>query len=185
MAILRLMPSWLLLWMLVLSSIHGETRAATPAKEYQVKAVFLFNFALFTQWPSSAFSGADAPLVIGVAGKDPFGSFLDQVVAGERVNGRRLVVRRYAHAVEAADCHILFVGRSESERALVDLKALRGRSVPTVSDIEGFAVRGGNVELRTTRGRIRLRINVDAVRDAGLTLSSKLLRPAEIVGGGP
>jgi hypothetical protein len=33
----------------------------------------------------------------------------------------------------------------------------------------------------TERNRIRLRINLEAARAAGLTLSSKLLRAAEIV----
>ena len=36
--------------------------------EYHVKAVFLFNFTLFTQWPASAFAAPDTPLVIGVLG---------------------------------------------------------------------------------------------------------------------
>src|SRR5438874_7448378 len=66
-----------------------------PSKEYQVKAVFLFNFAQFVDWPANAFSGTNAPLVIGVLGEDPFGSFLDETVRGETVNGHPLVVQRY------------------------------------------------------------------------------------------
>lgn len=49
--------------------------------EYQVKAVFLFNFAQFVTWPSQP---ADAPLVIGILGDDPFGSYLDETVRGEK-----------------------------------------------------------------------------------------------------
>ena len=37
------------------------------------------------------------------------------------------------------------------------------------------------IRLITEQNRIRLRINLEEARAAGLTLSSKLLRPAEIV----
>ncbi len=37
------------------------------------------------------------------------------------------------------------------------------------------------IQFVTENSRIRLRINVESARAAGLTISSKLLRPAEIV----
>ncbi|PYS70690.1 MAG: DUF4154 domain-containing protein, partial [Acidobacteria bacterium] len=36
--------------------------------EYQVKAVFLFNFAQFVSWPSP--QPSDTPFVIGIVGDD-------------------------------------------------------------------------------------------------------------------
>ena len=56
----------------------------TPSPEYQVKAVFLFNFAQFVDWPSKAFPEPQTPLVIGVVGEDPFGPYLDETVRGEK-----------------------------------------------------------------------------------------------------
>ena len=41
-----------------------------------------------------AFANERSPIVIGVFGNDPFDGSLDQAVAGERVNGRPIVVRR-------------------------------------------------------------------------------------------
>src|SRR5687767_14190823 len=79
--------------------------AAGPS-EYQVKAVFLFNFSRFVEWPASAFPSVDAPFVLGVFGTDPFGTDLDEVIKGEVVNGRPLVVRRVHTPAEAAGCQI-------------------------------------------------------------------------------
>ena len=70
--------------------------------------------------------------------------------------------------------------RSERERTAQILSNLRGRSVLTVSDIEGFAGLGGMVELFTERSKIRMRINLEAVKAANLKISSKLLRVAEL-----
>src|SRR5689334_16419660 len=88
--------------------------AVTP--EYQLKAVFLFNFTQFVEWPPQAFADANSPLVIGVLGDDPFGAYLDETVRGETVNGRPLTVQRYASVEEASKCHVLFISHSEAAR---------------------------------------------------------------------
>ena len=82
--------------------------AAAPVSEYQLKAVFLFNFAQFVEWPAAAFPRANAPFVIGVLGKDPFGASLDDVVRGESVERpslrHRALSRRYRDPRLARSC---------------------------------------------------------------------------------
>lgn len=152
-----------------------------PSKEFQVKAVFLYHFAQFVEWPAHAFENPESPLVIGVLGLDPFGSFLDELVRGEKVNGREIVVERYRWVGEIDRCHILFVSGSEGPRVEQIARTLRPRSVLTVCDWEGFAREGAIVRLVMERSRVRLRINLDAAKAAGLTISSKLLRSAQTV----
>jgi hypothetical protein len=150
-------------------------------REHQVKAVFLFNFTRFVEWPQNAFPDAQAPLSICVLGADPFGSYLDDVVRGETVQGRPLVVSRLRAAEEGASCHILFVSNSESARLAEVQAALQGKPVLSVSDLPGFIADGGIVRFETVSGKIRLSINPGAAKRAGLTVSSKLLRSADIV----
>ena len=152
---------------------------AAPTAEYQVKAVFLFNLAQFVDWPPKAFPDPGAPLVIGVLGEDPFGSYLDETLRGERVRNRPLILQRYRRVSEIRSCHVLFISRSESDRLEQIFSALRSRSILTVGDSDDFISRGGMIRLVTEKNKIRIRINVDAVRAAGLTISSKLLRLAE------
>jgi len=149
--------------------------------EYQVKAVFLFNFTQFVEWPASAFPDRQAPFVIGVLGEDPFGLYLDETVKGETVNGHPLVVRRFVSAEEAKACHILFINGDKGDRLKQVLTDLKGRSVLTVSDAADFARQGGMIRFITESNKIRIRINLEATKDADLTISSKLLRLAEIV----
>lgn len=160
----------------------GGLRAATP--EYQVKAVFLFNFAHFVEWPAAAFADTQSPLVIGVLGDDPFDTALDETVRDEKVSGHPLVIRRFRRAEDIADCHILFISRSETPRLGEILGRLRGRSILTVGDVAGFALAGGIIRFVTENNKTRFRINVETARAARLTISSKLLRPAEIVAPG-
>jgi hypothetical protein len=174
----------LLRWQLI--SIFVVTSAATsPAQngispEYQVKAVFLFNFARFVSWPAKSFPDSTAPIVIGVLGDDPFGSYLDETVRGEKVNNRALNVQRYRRVSEVRNCQVLFVSRSESDRFEQDFASLRGRAILTVGDAEDFAARGGMIRLAMEKNKVRMRVNLEVVKAANLTISSKLLRVAEI-----
>jgi hypothetical protein len=155
--------------------------AASQPSEYQVKAVFLFHFTQFVEWPSTAFDTPADPMVIAVLGADPFGSFLDEVVRDESVDGRPIVVRRYARPEEVGPAHILFISGTEVDQLEQALALLSGRSILTVGEGEDFAARGVMIRFRTLENRVRLRINVGALRSAGLSVSSKLLRSAELV----
>jgi hypothetical protein len=158
-----------------------DLSAQTPSKEYQVKAVFLFNFAQFVEWPPRAFAGTDTPLVIGVLGEDPFGAFLDDTVRGEVVKSRPLEVQRYRRIDDIKTCHILFVSRSEAGRLDQTLASLKDRNILIVGDADDFVRRGGTIQLANAQNKVRLMINPDAAKAANLTISSKLLRAAEIV----
>src|SRR5206468_3039792 len=108
---------------------RGLAAQAVRASEYDVKAVFLFNFAQFVEWPAEAFPEADTPLVIGVLGDDPFGRVLDQTVGDERLGGRRFQIRRYHSVDEIKTCHILFVSRPEGDRPQSILAGLKNRPI--------------------------------------------------------
>jgi hypothetical protein len=158
--------------------------ATATTKEYQLKAGFLYNFTHFVEWPASAFEGADSPIVIGVLGNDPFSNDLDAIVQGEKVNNRPLVVQRYRQIEDVKSCHILFVSRSEAKKLERVFTSLGNRSVLTVGETDDFVRRGGVIRFITEDNKIRFKINLAAAKAANLTISSKLLRAAKIVGPG-
>ncbi|HEX2861806.1 MAG TPA: YfiR family protein [Lacunisphaera sp.] len=176
----RLLPRWLY--------AVGATAAgclmfcpgfAQVSREYDLKAAFLYNFITFTEWPADAFHSSESPYVVGVVGEDPFGSALDEIVNGERIKGRPLVVRRFRRLDDLHNCHILFISSSEARRLPDTLRRLRGRPVLTVSDMPGFTAAGGGIGFTSTT-KIGLNINPGALRDANLVVSSKLLRLARL-----
>ena len=168
----------LLGWLLACASTEARTAVA---REYQLKAVFLFNFAQFVAWPPTAFEKPDSPLIIGVLGEDPFHGTLDDTVRGEKIEGHPIAVERYRRLDDLHPCHVLFVCKSEFGRLDQILAALKGQPVLTVGDVEGFAARGGMIRFVNDNNKVRFRINVEAAKAASLTISSKLLRPADIV----
>jgi YfiR/HmsC-like len=182
--VLRYFPQWKL-WLIFLAAFQI---AVTPAlaqvsKEYQLKAVFLWRLAQFTQWPSNAFEDANSPIAICVLGENPFGDALDEAVRGETAHGRKFVVRHFRSVQEIKTCHILYISLSLARQVKEIIAALRSRSILTVSDIEGFTRSyDGMVRFLTEQNKINLRINLKAATAARLVLDPRLLRAADIVG---
>lgn len=163
----------------VLLRYSSLAREGDAPPEFQVKAVFLSNFARFIEWPPGVLEpGSD--VVIGVLGADPFGLYLDDVLRDQKVNGSALTVRRYESVEQIEQCHVLFVSGSEGVHAAEILARLRGRPILTVCDTRVFARHGAMVHLIMDDRRVRLRINLEAARREGLLISAKLLRTAEI-----
>ena len=105
-------PVWALLILCLTAAAAAPVR--TPSPEYQLKAVFLFNFAEFVRWPEQAFPEPHSPLVIGILGDDPFGEYIDHLTAGEKIDGHPFEVRRFKKINEVREAHILFISQSET-----------------------------------------------------------------------
>jgi len=164
-----------------MGSMVSAKGAESVASEYRVKAVFLFNFTQFVEWPSSAFADAEAPLVIAVVGKDPFGAELDEVIRGERVEKHPLVIERYENMAQVRRCHVLFIARGDG-RLDPALAATKSHGILTVSDADEGELRGVMIRLVMRDNRVRLRIDQNSAKAESLSISSKLLRLAELVG---
>lgn len=167
-------------WILTAMQALGFHAAAQVPDEYKVKAVFLFHFAQFVEWPDGSFSTEDDPIVIGVLGEDPFGQYLDEVVSGESIKGHPLQVKRFKRLEDIDTCHILFVYAEGIGHLRAVLKELEPRAMLTVGDNPAFIRAGGMIRFFSEDSRIRLQINPEAARSSGLMISSKLLRLADI-----
>ena len=151
--------------------------------EYEVKAAWLLNFARFVNWPTNAFTSSASPIVVGVAGKDPFGRSLEEAFNGKTVKGRPLVVKRPATDLELRQCHILFVSVSERRRFRDISEKLRTQAVLTVGEADDFLDAGGIVNFVLKEKSIRFEINVQAAQTAGLKMEANLLKVAVSVRG--
>lgn len=167
--------------MLTITTALVTEKKQVTTDEYKLKAVFLYNFARFVEWPADVFTEAQAPLVIGVLGNDPFGRFLDETVNGEKINDRPLLTNRFEKVSDIGTCHILFISKSVRENHETILSALKGKKILTVSDVNEFTKAGGMIRFVNEDNRIKLFINLDAAKAEDLTISSKLLRIAKIV----
>ena len=138
--------------------------------EYRLKAAFLYNFALFTEWPAEVGS----PLNLCVYGKDPFGEELD-ALQGKVVGDRRMAVRRTTSIETLSACQIVFIAGPSGDGISRVLSALRGATVLIIADVPGAAKQGVALNMSVVNNKITFEANLTAARAANVKLSSKLL----------
>lgn len=164
----------------VVASSTTNAYAQLQAREYEVKAAFLYNFAKFVEWPAKPLADTSATIIIGVLGEDPFGGALE-TIKGKTIEGRQVVTKRFKTVRDLEFSHILFISSSEKEHLAEIMKTLKGMNVLTVGETERFVEVGGIINLYIESNKVRFEINVDNAERAGLRLSSRLLNVAKVV----
>lgn len=179
----RLWTTGLGLWCclcLVFFSLPAATAGDRVKDDSLLKAAFIYNFAKFTHWPTESWDGPKAPLNFCTTGSDALVSDLSRL-GKETIGGHPVSIRIYNSGVNRGDCHILYVAASERRRFVRFIQQTRDLPVLTISEIRGFAISGGIIQLYYDKQQLRFKINLDVARDRGLSLSSRLLDLAELV----
>lgn len=173
--------AWLFTALLLLAPLVLTAAERDNSIEYKVKAAYLYNFTKFVTWPEQAFNFLpETPLNICILGDDPFGHSID-LLNNKTARGREVVVTYLQQFDESSVCHVMFISRSEKDRAEEIIASIGDRPVLTVSDIDGFAMKGGCIRLDIVEGKVRFNINIRAARSAHLQMSAKLLELARVV----
>jgi hypothetical protein len=146
---------------------------ADDLPEYRLKAAFVYNFLVYTEWPADAAGTFNLCLV----GGDPFGREID-ALQGKAVAGRTIAVLRKAPGDSLKTCQAVFIATGAMDGLPRVLDGVRGQPVLTVADTPGAARNGVALNMAVAQSRVTFEANLPAARNAGLTLSSKLLRLA-------
>jgi hypothetical protein len=159
------------LCLLALALAAAAASSAATAGE----SVFIKNFVKFVEWPSRPAGG----LTFCILGEDPFREALKgpDDVGG----GRSLTYRRIGKLQEGDGCQILFVTRKEAHALPEIIAALAGREVLTIGDGEALAQGGLMIGFLLEEQKVRFEANLEPVRRAGLSISSRLLGLAKTV----
>jgi hypothetical protein len=154
---------------------------AEAALEYRVKAAFLYNFAKFVTWPSTAFTSSDAPVVFCIVGEDPFGDLLESTTKDRKVEGRSIQIRRLPADSGLAGCHLVFVSGSDGTRTARVLQQATSAGALAIGESDDFLVEGGMIRLLVDEGKVRFDVSTRATDTVGLKVSSQLLKLARDV----
>lgn len=148
------------------------SRSPEPSLESEVKAVFLYNFAKYVDWPPAP-PGSSASLRMCVPAHPEFLALLREAVRDEVVNGRPLRATDLGGLDAAKACDILYVGNTATADATAWINAVRGRQVLVVGD--GRLADGVVIAFVRDQNRIRFDIDREAASQRNLSISSRLL----------
>jgi len=152
--------------------------------EYKIKAGYLYNFTKFVSWPEDSLQTFN----ICILGKDPFGSIINPIEK-RSVGNKSIRLFRFQSINQVKDCHIVYFGKSKKKWGrsgfpLTGILAVGSfKNSLTVSESKKFSKAGGMVAFFLENGKVKLHINLKALRQSGLEVSAKLLEVAEVYEG--
>lgn len=185
------------LWLSVLSPVVAATEsepAAMTEKQLQknrVKAVVVLNIARFVEWPAEVLRTRDDHLTMCYFREDVLGEAYE-VIRDRRVNGRDLQLELVDNAEDLPRCDLLLLSDRRLREGVSQPLVSRTTPLLVIKDLThlktserpvGAVYPGVHVALVRRGSKIGFEINLSAVTDARLKISSRLLRLAHIVGG--
>lgn len=147
--------------------------------EQEIMAALLFKFTSYVDWPEQP-DQASEEFVICVLGDDVFFKEL-KAFSGQTLQDKVVAVRKSESLDDVGKCQMIFVGDDRQERLPAIVKRFGEVPLLTIGKSADFAANGGMINFTKRKGSIRFEINPLAAKRAGLTISSKLLRLADIV----
>ena len=154
-----------------------------PSVEYQIKADFVYTVAKFVEWPDKAFASPSSPLTFGILGSDVVADAIAQALRGKKVHERPIRTVRITDPARALECQIVYVSESDPAKVKALLGEVARASILTVGEAADFANRGGILEIRMRDTLVQFEVNMASAERAGISISSKILRLGEVVGG--
>jgi len=147
-------------------------------KEYNLKAAFIYNFTRFIEWDTL---NNRNEFIIGVINSSPITESFEEIARTKTVNNKKIIIRHFYTAEEISECDILFI----SENSKISLKEIldktKSKNTLTISEQEGYAKQGTAINFIVINAKLKFEANTKALKSAGLTASSQLLKLAVIV----
>jgi hypothetical protein len=143
----------------------------------ELKASVVAVLSRTVSWPADIAPGAQTPLKVGVLGQDPFQQggidHLDRELK-KRLSGRQFTIQRFADIDAYQPVHILVIAQAADQQAAV--KKTQGQPVLLIAQAPGLARQGAIINLLVVQNRLKMEINLDAAKRAGLRIDSRVLR---------
>lgn len=149
-------------------------------KEYKIKVAYIYKIALYVSAGDQEGLSSTSQLVIGILGNDPFGKTLDQIAAKRKIHARQIIVRRFNSLEDFEPCHLLFVTKTADQDSIREIMQSHP-SVLMVGETDEFEEKGGIFCMYLdAKGRVGIRLNIDAANRGKFKVDARLLRICDV-----
>lgn len=150
----------------------------TVADEYNLKAIYIYNFTRYVEWGTSS---ANNEFIIGVLGSSSIIEPLEEIARAKTVDGKKIIIRKFNSLAEINFCHMLFISRNSTVPLNEILGKTDDKGIFVVSEKTGFAEQGTSVNFIVVENKVKFEANTKSINSSGLKVSSQLLKLAVII----
>jgi hypothetical protein len=145
---------------------------------HEIHAAMLYNFIKYVQWPNETDPG---DFVVGVMGEENVFNTLKAWYDGKPKGNKKYVVRKLDNAQQAADCQVVYVGKSKN-REFENIKTnTSGKSVLTITDGNGLGHKGSCINFKVIDGKLKFELNQGTLNTSNLKVSNQLSSMAILI----
>lgn len=165
--------------LLLLMNSTSPAAFALSLEEQTVFAALALNIVRFTTWPTDV--AAKDTLVLCVLGDN----VVQQAFIGldhKAVGNKTLQVVNLSKPRNFEQCNVLYISDEIKQNILLQI-LLETKKLPllTIGESADFAEQDGMIGLNNIGGKVTLNVNLPVVRQSNLTISSRLLKLANII----
>jgi len=156
---------------MLLILLSGFKKAGVVDTNSKIKAVFLYNFTKYIEWPKTYREGS---FVIGVFGETPLYRDLSKMAQTKKVANQPLEIKKFPTPQEIAKCHILYVSKNAGSDIYQVLKKIKSNSTLIVTEQHGMVDKGAGINFIVKNNRQKFELNKKNVEKYKLKISSTL-----------
>jgi hypothetical protein len=140
--------------------------------EAMLKALFIYNFSKYIEWPQSKLN---ENFIIGVYGQTDVLKELEQISKSKQAKGLPIVVKQIDDVAQTSTCNIVFIAHNEIGTLKEIDSQNKENGVLIVTEDGGSNVKGFAINIIEQQQKVRFELNEAAARKAGLKISSELI----------
>lgn len=150
----------------------------TDAEEYKLKAAFIYNFTMYLEWQPPYIENE---FIIGVVESSPIDKYLEEIAKTEKVNGKKINIKKFDDLDDLSFCHILFIPKDCTlllEEIIIQPEL---RRTLTICEKDEFAKKGAAINFIEKDHKLKFEVNINTLESAGIKASSQLLKLAIVI----
>lgn len=167
-------------------AIFSVSTAFSPSTSSQkvdtnakIKAVFIYNFTKYIEWPEEYKTG---DFTIGILGEnEALFQELDKMSKVKKVSNQTLSIKNLEDPSNLGNPHILYIPEDSTDQLNKALSSLEGKSTLVITEKPGFAKQGAAINFVVEGSRQKFELNKAKIEQRNLKVGSVLERLAVLV----
>ena len=164
--------------LVVLFTSSKTTYNQTTDTNAKIKAMFVYNFTKYIEWPQNY---KDGNFIIGILGNSSLFSELSTMANSKKAGAQSFEIKNFSTTSSVSKCHMLIVSSDITVGFSDILSKVKNNSTLIITEKAGFAKQGAAINFVVQNNKQAFELNKANVEKYDLKVSSNLLALAIVI----
>jgi len=175
----RILSILLVLIFPIVTAFHTDASSQKVDTNAKIKAVFIYNFTKYIEWPEEYNSGE---FTIGILGSnEALYDELTKMSKVKKVSNQSFSIKSIDNPESMGNPHILYIPEDSTGKLSEALESLKGKSTLVITEKPGLAQRGAGINFVVQGNRQKFELNKSNIESRDLKVANVLEQLAVLV----